>query len=125
MTGKIVINPPPDHGACECCHVARCMVKDFRDIGGCISAYWVCGVCLQLSDEEFWKITGIAWYDNDKYSPVITDAMRARLHEAMLTMYKRQEETPLTVDTVEASWLANGIEIGNEVRELLKAVSRG
>lgn len=63
----VYINPPPPDMCCECCgrniHVCpefpdgkRGIIKDFRDNGGCIGAYWVCRLCLSLDDGLFWRM---------------------------------------------------------------------
>jgi len=72
---KILINPPPGNGRCECCgkHVTELkpfgkagdpllgdfngalLVKTFRENSGCIGPSWECRECIILSDEEYWK----------------------------------------------------------------------
>lgn len=57
----IYINPPPRDARCECCgrKVEDCpdgkLFKDFRGTQ-CIGAYWVCRLCLSISEVVFWRL---------------------------------------------------------------------
>jgi len=37
-------------------------VKDWRENGGCLGAYWVCKRCLGLPDDVFWQLYGVAYH---------------------------------------------------------------